>query len=63
MKTYQAIKPKSYWLMVDRVKAHNKLQELKRIDKKRKLIKTIQEITFVVCLLACTYLLLLIGSI
>ncbi len=63
MKTYQALKPKTYWLMKDKIKAHNKLQELKRIDKKRKLIKTIQEITFVVCLLACTYLLLLIGSI
>jgi hypothetical protein len=32
-------------------------------QKKKELIKTIQEITFVVCLLACSYLLLLIGSI
>ena len=32
-------------------------------QKRKDLIKTIQEIAFVVCLFACTYLLLLIGSI
>jgi len=32
-------------------------------QKKKELIKTIQEITFVIGLLACSYLLLLIGSI
>jgi len=63
METYQGLKPKTYWLMKDKIKAHNKLQELKRIDKKRKLIKTIQEITFVVCLFGLAYLLLLIGNI
>lgn len=63
MKTYKALKPKSYWLMVDKIRAHNKLKELKRIDRKRKLIKTIQEITFVIGLFACAYLLLLMGSI
>lgn len=63
MKTYEAIKPKSYCLMKDKIKAFNKLQELKRIDKKRKLIKTIQEIAFVVGLFGSLYFLLLLGSI
>jgi L,D-peptidoglycan transpeptidase YkuD (ErfK/YbiS/YcfS/YnhG family) len=63
MKTYQALKPKSYWLMKDKIKAYNKLQELKRIDKKRKRITALKEFAFVVGLFACAYLLLLIGSI
>ena len=61
--TYQALKPKSYWLMVDKIKAYNKLQELKRIDKKRKRIKALKELAFVVGLFACAYLLLLLGSV
>ena len=63
MKTYQALKPNSYRLMKDRIKAYNKLKELKRIDKKRKRIKALKELAFVVGLFAAAYLLLLIGSI
>ena len=54
METYQALKPKSYWLMVDKIKAYNKLQELKR---------NISEFLFVVGLFGSAYLLLILGNI
>ena len=60
---YQVDKPKSYRLMKDKIKAYNKLQELKRIDKKRKRTTALKELLFVVGLFAAAYLLLLIGSI
>ena len=63
MKTYQALKPNSYRLMKDRIKSYNKLQELKRIDKKRKRTTALKELAFVVGLFAAAYLLLIIGSI
>jgi|TARA_R110000824_G_scaffold29979_2_gene99124 hypothetical protein len=63
METYQALKPKSYWLMVDKIKAHNKLQELKRIDKKRRIKRNISEFLFVVGLFGSAYLLLILGNI
>lgn len=63
MKTYQALKPKTYWLMRDKIKAHNKLQELKRIDKIRRIKTSIAEFTFVVGLFGSAYLLLILGNI
>jgi len=63
MKTSQALKPKTYWLMKDKIKAHNKLQELKRIDKIRRLKTNISELLFVVGLFGSAYLLLILGSI
>lgn len=61
--TYEELKPKSYWIMVDRIKSHNKLQELKRVDKLKNIKRNIAELLFVVGLFGCAYLLLLLGSI
>ena len=63
METYQALKPKSYWLMKDKIKAYNKLQELKRADKIRRIKTNISEFLFVIGLFGSLYLLLIIGSI
>ena len=62
-KKQQPLKPKSYWLMKDKIKAYNKLQELKRIDKIRRIKTSVSELLFVIGLFGSAYLLLILGNI